>query len=69
MGNSNYWVTFRDELHLSGYYLIKVLGIKMNTNTREGRRGRRRRRFIIDRLNDIRFRNARRYPIIRQDIL
>jgi len=36
----------------------------MNTNTREGRRGRRRRRFIIDRLNKIRFRNARRYPII-----
>ena len=46
----------------------------MNTNTREIRHDTReirhgRRRFIIDRLNKIRFRNARRYPIIRQDIL
>jgi len=41
----------------------------MITKTRQGRCGRRRRRFIIDRLNKIRFRNARRYPNIRQDIL
>jgi len=39
----------------------------MNLNTKGVRR--RRRRFIIDRLNNIRSRNAQWYPIERRNIL
>jgi len=39
----------------------------VNKNTIEVRGGRK--RFIIHRLNNIRFRNAKRYPFNRRDIL
>jgi len=46
---------------------IENKGIIVNKNTIEIRRGRK--RFIINRLNNIRFRNAKRYPYSRRDIL
>ena len=46
---------------------IENKGIIVNKNTIEIRRGRK--RFIINRLNNIRFRNAKRYLFNRRDIL
>ena len=46
---------------------IENKGIIVNKNTIELKRGRK--RFIIHRLNNIRFRNAKRYPFNRRDIL
>ena len=46
---------------------IENKGIIVNKNTIEVRGGRK--RFIIHRLNNIRFRNAKRYPFNRRDIL